>query len=91
MNKILIREESKNSKSIHKQKIKKKEIKLGEKIHDNTDIDYFYNSGIDYLSKSFLEIEKEFETFPFSSGMPKSSYLRFHFHEILIKFNENSI
>jgi hypothetical protein len=37
-----------------------------KKNHDNTDIDYFYNSGIDYLSKSFLEIEKEFKTFLFS-------------------------
>jgi hypothetical protein len=38
-----------------------------KKFHDNTNIDYFYNSGIDYLSKCFLEIRKVFETFLFSS------------------------
>jgi hypothetical protein len=44
-----------NSKKRSQEKRKSNCLK---KIHDNTNIDYFYNSGIDYLSKCFLEIRK---------------------------------
>jgi hypothetical protein len=67
----LIREESKNSQSnpfSNKKRSQEKGNQIGRrKIHNinNTNIDYFYNSGIDYLSKCFLEIEKENENFSF--------------------------
>ncbi len=56
---------------------------------------YFSNHRI-IFSRSFLNYDNViFSLFlinlDFGAGMPKSSYLRFHFHEIFIKFIENSI